>query len=395
MRSTPEFRLFCLALRKPQHAADVDALRLALTGPERNALNWAALVEGARRHRVTDLFLEGLEAAGIAVAGEDLLAALRRRNNAANRLIMVRGMLVVKLARMFSAAGIRVLILKGLALSMQLYGDPARREPGDIDLLIDPAQFDEARTLMAEAGLRPKGSPLSARQRAVHHHLIKDETFVHAGTDALVELHHRLTDNPELLSTDFDALWRARETISIWGTPVATLSRADLLLYLCAHGGAHAWERLRWLVDLADAVRAMGAEAALALARDAGLAPTLLHALMLAHDWLGLPVEPRLLAEASEDPDVVQLDRILARLYEGEAWHRIPRRDIPAALQRDRHWQLRYRLSLKPDRRYRARQIMRELTSPADWRTVALPERLFFLYPLVRPIGWLFRRCRS
>jgi Uncharacterised nucleotidyltransferase len=395
MQSTPEFRLFCLALRKPQHAADVDALRLALTSPDRNALNWAALIEGARRHRVADLFLEGLQAAGVADASEDLLAALRRRNHAAKRLIIARGFLVAKLARMFSLAGIRALMLKGLALSMQLYGDPARREPGDIDLLIDPAQFDEAKKLLVDAGLRPKGGQLSSRQRAVHHDFIKDETFVHAGTDTSVELHHRLTDNPELLSTDFDALWRAREEISIWGTPVATLSRADLLLYLCAHGGAHAWERLRWLVDLADAVRNIGDEAAIALARAAGLGPTLLHAMMLAHDWLGLPVEPRLLAEANEDPVVAQLDRVFARLYEGEAWHRIPRRSFPAALQRDRYWQLRYRLALKLDRGYRVRQIMRELTSPADWRTVALPDRLFFLYPLVRPIGWLFRRNRS
>jgi putative nucleotidyltransferase-like protein len=237
MQPTPEFRLFCLALRKPQHTADVDALRRALTGPDRNALNWAALAGGARRHRVADLFLAGLEAAGVADASEYLLAALRRRNNAAKRLIIVRGMLVVKLARMFSAAGVRVLTLKGHALSVQLYGDPARREPGDIDLLIDPAQFNEARALLVEAGLLPKGHLLSSRQRAVHRRLIKDETFVHVGTHTSVELHHRLTDNPELLSTDFDALWQTRETISIWGTPVATLSRADLLLYLCAHGG--------------------------------------------------------------------------------------------------------------------------------------------------------------
>jgi hypothetical protein len=173
------------------------------------------------------------------------------------------------------------------------------------------------------------------------------------------------------------------------------VSRRSAALPVRTWGGSCVGETLRWLVDLADAVRAVGAEAALASARDTGLAPTLLHALLLAHDWLGLPVEPRLLAEASDDPVVVQLDRILARLYEGEAWHRIPRRDIPAALQRDRYWQLRYRLSLKLDRGYRARQIMRELVSPADWGTVALPDRLFFLYPLLRPIGWFFRRGRS
>jgi hypothetical protein len=63
-------------------------------------------------------------------------------------------------------------------------------------------------------------------------------------------------------------------------------------------------------------------------------------------------------------------------------------------LRRETYWQMRYRLSLKSDRRYRLRQVSRELVSPADWGTVALPDRLFFLYPLVRPIGWLIRRLR-
>ena len=35
---------------------------------------------------------------------------------------------------------------------------------------------------------------------------------------------------------------------------------------------------------------------------------------------------------------------------------------------------------------------MREWFTPADWNTVRLPDALFWLYPLLRPVGWLVRR---
>src|SRR5262249_29886615 len=77
------------------------------------------------------------------------------------------------------------------------------------------------------------------------------------------------------------------------------LSRRALVLYLCVHGAGHAWERLRWLVDLAALLRAPGsADAALADADAAGLGAAMLHALTLAHDWLGLAVDQAHLARA-------------------------------------------------------------------------------------------------
>jgi hypothetical protein len=46
----------------------------------------------------------------------------------------------------------------------------------------------------------------------------------------------------------------------------------------------------------------------------------------------------------------------------------------------------------KLDFRYWRSQLARDLVSPADWDMLPLPERLFWLYPLLRPFGWLFRR---
>jgi hypothetical protein len=51
MDVAPEFRLFCLALRRPQRAEDAEALRATVAA----APDWAAVLAGARRHRVTPL----------------------------------------------------------------------------------------------------------------------------------------------------------------------------------------------------------------------------------------------------------------------------------------------------------------------------------------------------
>jgi hypothetical protein len=29
---------------------------------------------------------------------------------------------------------------------------------------------------------------------------------------------------------------------------------------------------------------------------------------------------------------------------------------------------------------------------PADWEALRLPDRLFWLFPLMRPVGWVLRR---
>jgi hypothetical protein len=388
MQLTPEFRLLCLALRRPPRAIDMRCLGAAAA----EQLNWASIVEGARRHRVSASVLDGLQSAAIDLP-ETVVAELRRHVDRAARRALAQGALIARLLTLLSDSGIRVLTLKGIVLSAQLYGDPTHRSAADIDLLIDPAHFERARTLLIEAGYRPKAQgALSPRQRTAYRYWIKDEVLIDAVSGTPIELHHRLTDNPELLASDFNTLWCDREEVAVWGVKAATLSRRYVPLYLCAHGAVHAWDRLRWLIDLADALGDAEIEAALAAADTAGLGAALLHALKLAHEWLGMPIAPSILAELRRNPAVARLDRIHAHLYAGEAWQQAPRRNLPTVLRREIYWQMRYRLSLKSDWRYRMRQASRELVSPSDWGTVALPDRLFFLYPLIRPIGWLVRR---
>ncbi|HWD58313.1 MAG TPA: nucleotidyltransferase family protein [Stellaceae bacterium] len=395
MSSTPrEFRLLCSALRRPQRREDIDAQRQILAETASRAFNWQAVIDGARRHRVAPLVLEALRATD-RVVPETAMAALQRLANAAARRSLAQIGELERLATLFADAGIRMIALKGVTLSAQLEGDGSLRGARDLDLLVDPSRFVEVEALLVRNGYRSTGAALSPRQEAAHRNWTKDVEFLNPATGVPVELHHRLTDNQHLLDCDFDTLWREREIVAIGGTAIATLPRRYLALYLCVHGAGHAWERLRWLADLAAALREPGAvEQAAAAASAAGLLPPMLHALLLAHDWLGLAVPAGVLAEARTNRAVARLDRILAHLYAAETWHRMPRRGTFRARMRYSLWQRLYRLSLKSDTRFRLRQALREFISPTDWTTVPLPDPLFFLYPLVRPVGWLLRRHR-
>jgi putative nucleotidyltransferase-like protein len=384
-----DFELFCLALRRRPDPEE--ALRRALAaGP-----NWTRLVAGARRHLVEPLLLAGLRAGDARRVPPDVLAELRRRSAADARRTLAQIADIDALSRAFGRRGVRFLVLKGVALSAQLYGDAGRRGGRDIDLLIEPDGFAGAHAVMTEAGYRRRIDQLSARQTEEYRRRIKDVEYVHAVTQAHIELHYRLTDNEHLLACDFEALWREREMVQAGGAAIPTLPRRRLALYLLAHGAAHAWERLRWLVDLAELLREPGAvDAALEAADAAGLGPAMLHALALAHDWLGLGVAERHLVRARASARVRRLDRILMHLYAGEAWHEQPSHGTRQALARYSVWARLYRFSLKPGWRYWTTQAMREWFTPADWSTLPLPDAMFRLYPLLRPAGWLVRRWR-
>lgn len=387
MRTTPEFRLFCLALSAPPEDREH---RAALSRAIENSPRWDAVLNGARRHAVAPLLLAGLQGSGAAVP-EAVIDELRREAHAAACLSLTQAAALTRLCRRFSELGLRVLVLKGIPLAQRLYSDLGLRSAKDIDLLVDPDDADAAAAMLIETGHRPIET-FPGQSRTFHRLWFKETIYNHPDHGE-IELHHRMTDLPELLPWDFATLWRTRDEVPLGDIAVPVLGRRHLACYLCAHAAEHAWMRLRWLTDLAALLREPGElEIALATAEDSGLDAPMLHAVTLAHDWLGLPVNEDILARAGADRRVRRLDRILAHSYAGEAWRLTPRRGSLAALLRNSLWQRLYRLSIKPVWRYRLRLLRRELVSPADWAAIPLPGRLFWLYPLIRPFGWLLRR---
>lgn len=389
MKQGAAFDLFCLAVRGGRSHPDAEALRrVRATTPD-----WNFFTRGAQRHLLSPVLLAGLQADGAPPAPREVIAELHRNAAAAARRSLAQVAEVERLARAFAVADVRMLVLKGVALSIQLYGDPTRRGARDIDILIDPAQMMQADTILVTMGYESPFDTLSPRESESYRRWIKEVQYVHPLSGVCLELHHRPSDNPVLLDWDFATLWREREELCVGNSSIATLPRQHLALYLCAHGAGHCWERLRWLLDLAELLQEPGSvDTAIAAADAEGLGSAMLHALMLAHDWFGLAVDGPHLARARADKQVQRLDRILAHLYAGAAWSEMPHRGSWGGALRHSLWARLYRLSIKSDWRYRRRQVMREWFTPADWRTLRLPDALFWMYPLVRPIGWVVRR---
>jgi hypothetical protein len=381
----PDFRLFCLALRRPQSADDVLQMRELAA----RVTDWRPMLAGARRHRVAAPLLAGLRACDSPHLPAGLLAELNRLRLANARRSLVQVAEIERLGRLFYHAGIAVLVLKGEALSIHLYGEVGWRTARDIDLLVDPSRFVEARAVLVEAGYRQQSRSRSSQQEATYLRLIKEVEFVHATTGGMVELHHRLTANPYLLPGEFAALWNERDEVQFGGRLVATLPRHRLPLYLCAHGADHGWARLQWLVDFATAVQQTPNLPAMVEAADRfGLKPVFLHALHLSHACFATPVDDGLLVAHANSAQARRLDWLLRRLYAAADWHEA----APKRVLRYAFWERLYRLALKSDWRYWTNQVHQDWFCPADWDAVPLPEALAGLYPLVRPWGWLLRR---
>jgi len=94
----------------------------------------------------------------------------------------------------FVAAGIRVAAIKGVAYAKSLYDSPAERPMGDVDLLVQPADYSRAAAVLTSAGFVAGVSPV------LHHaHAWVRETFV-------IDLHRSIIA-PGRSRIDLAAVW--------------------------------------------------------------------------------------------------------------------------------------------------------------------------------------------
>lgn len=199
----------------------------------------------------------------------------------------------------------RPIVLKGGALSTQLWGDPTLRNTTDLDLLIDPAHLSEIVDLLVQNGY-DTGGVASVKPWAYNQLMLQ-----HRRWGTVIELHWRIAF-PHLPSPAVGQLFTETRDLTgfIPGVPIRTLAPEHLLLQLCYHFQQHRGF-FKGLLDIAGWVDRYEATADFEkierLARDLRVRGVLqwpLHTLAL---WTG--VRPRLY-----DPDA----SLFARA--GAAW---------------------------------------------------------------------------
>jgi hypothetical protein len=215
-------------------------------------VDWALFEQLVRHHRIAPLAHRGLVGLGAPPATVESIERLARCA-AVQTLAQLR--LVSELVGELADAGIDVVVLKGLPLAQLAYADPALREPGDIDLLVDPRQVDSATKLLLGRGMVVRTWPngpapelvLPILSRSAELPALNEISFVGDGTR--VDLHWRLFENSALCPVP--AQWLASPAVVAVGpASLPVLPTDQLWPYLAVHGTKHNWRRLKWLADV-------------------------------------------------------------------------------------------------------------------------------------------------
>lgn len=383
---TPEFKLVtaCSWIAPPALEQDQAEKIVSLC---RGGIDWDAFVALVRRHGVPALAYTMLTRH----AG-DLLPGATREILKANHLqtigqSMFQSTELVRLIKLFAQQGIDMLVMKGVLLSQQLYGNPTLRASTDIDLMVRLEDFDRADQLAQQAGYRcySPGSSLTERQKSYHRTIGQNYEYTHENSGLKLEIHWR---SYLWTQSQTDVLWVHRQPIAWLGETLDIWDDDALLLSLCYHGANHEWCSLKWLSDVAMLLsqdRPGGWESLLALADQLGMRRVLAQSALLVQWLYGVPL-PDLLCRLIEDEKQTTplcCTALRAMLMSSG--------ELAAAGKRMdglRHsWYLKH---LIPSLSYT--EILNNISiNYADFKAFPLPDGLFWLYVPLRPLFWFWR----
>ena len=248
MSSIPENELFLLVARRNLNSYQRAELRRLV----QQELNWDYLFATAQAHGLLPLLQKHLTGT---TAPVHFLSRLKRESvaNSQNVLHLIGKQL--RVYKLFKENNIPVALFKGPLLAQMAYGEISLRQAGDIDVLIKPADFEHARTLLKSLGyeMSPRLTPAQLASHLSNHcelQFMRDEWFT------VVDLHWDLAPRSFVFKLHGEEVMSRLQTLSLAGTEVETFGAEDLVLYLSMHGAKHLWRRLEWIVSLAEVLRA-------------------------------------------------------------------------------------------------------------------------------------------
>jgi hypothetical protein len=369
---SPEFELLLAYCRSSR---DGSRLTQTLQSP----IHWDSVLRLSEHHRI-------LPALHAAVYGREdvpasIQSALRSRfqTNALKALRFTAEL--ARITRAFHDSGIDVLAHKGPALAQLLYRDPALRQFGDLDLLVQPRNVVQAKAVLQQLGYELQ-LQLSPRQEKAYLHSGYEYVFGLNDDRSLIELQWRILPRFYAIEFDLETMFERSVDIEIEGFRVGSLCREDLMLVLCVHAAKHGWAQLGMLRDIATlADLGLDWKWVRAEARRLGIFRILLVSLLLARNLLSCPV-PATLADFCEIQDAEKLaSAIQVRLSTIEEVDIRSLRYFRDFMNTRERWQDRARFASR----------LAVTSSVREWESVRIPDSLFPLYRFIR-IGRLLRR---
>jgi hypothetical protein len=296
--------------------------------------------------------------------------------------------LMIRLQKKMDEERLKGVFLKGIPLASVYYGDIGLRHCGDIDLWVEKKGFPIISAFLTSLGYRSNFeiSDFNDQQIAYKY---KTDHHIHFTTKdpslpPVIELHWKLRGRFGFFSYDPESSLTEFSQVDLGGIGVNVLGHIDNFLFLCSHGTEHAWYRLKWLCDIPQMIN------------------------YFEFDWN--KVYQRAIELDCFDQvrlTFLVLNRVLKQeipiQFRCTSWgprlrfqlshieHCINYDGLPSDTFIEKARSLSYFLSINQKGFFNQTLFLRYLTSERDWKTLRLPENLFFLYFPLRPFLFLYR----
>jgi len=285
---------------------------------------------------------------------------------------------LIRIMKLLEENGIEALAFKGPALSQMAYGDITLRQYSDLDILIRKKD----RVKMMDLLIKEKYIPEIDLEQDIKETFFNCVNVIGLYKDTnriLVEVHWELLSKNYAIDWEEESLWSKKEYIPINNTNIPVLPTEQLLLYLCAHGSKHLFERIEWICDIDRAVKSSPSIDWGFLVNEAeklGIKRMLYLGLSLSQQFFNLQLPENIKKDILEDKEVPKL---ISKVIEV---------NFTITSQQGKNyssfgllWSMRENLSDQ------LRFAWRGLFAPKfdDFKFIKLPKHLTFLYPFIRP----------
>ncbi len=307
-----------------------------------------------------------------------------------NQLNALQSMsMIIRLQKKMDELNIKGVFLKGVPLASVYYGDIGMRHCGDIDLWVERKGFEIISSYLTSLGYRSNVELSQFNQRQVAFKY-KTDHHIHFTSDdpalpPVIELHWKLRgrfgfftfdpENPEIKYLQFE----------VGSVKVNILNHVDNFLFLCCHGSEHAWYRLKWLFDLPEVLKYVqfNWNDVYERAIELNCLDQIKLTFLVLYRGLNIDVPSQFkfkIVERKVKYQLLYLEHCIQ--YDGDY--------CDTSIEKVKN--LLYFLSINQRGFLNYQLILRYLTSERDWKTLYMPEKLFFLYFPLRPflIIWRF-----
>jgi hypothetical protein len=291
----------------------------------------------------------------------------------------------------FTENQIHSIFLKGVILSELYYGDLAYRNVFDIDVWVEEKNIDLVSDFLNKNGYKRVTDQqsfsrlqLKYLQLSSHH-----EVFVNPndGAAICIELHWKMRNG--LGNYMFDPVLEKNRLMQVElnGIEFNVFSHIDQFIFLSVHGAEHGWFRLKWMADLFHIQKTIDFDWNALFNRAIELRSD--KEVKMACFFLNHFYELEI-GKSSQFMNLNVFDKLRIRYVEQFIVY--PYEYCDTRVEKIKNGI--YLLSLNR-RGFIAKELMfKNLTRPIDWKTLPLPDYLFFLYFPLRPFLWLYRKVK-